>query len=193
MVGLVIVSHSARLAEGVVELAREMGGDEVPIEAAGGLDDPEGAIGTDAMRVLAAIQRGGRGADDGALVLMDLGSAVLSAETALDFLAGGQRGRVLLCEAPLVEGAVAAAAAARAGAPLDGGGRGGPPRPGRQAGPPGRAGRRGGARRGRRGRRGRLAERHDDRGRTRTASTRGPPPRSCAPSRASMPRCAWRT
>ncbi len=117
MVGLVIVSHSARLAEGVVELAREMGGDEVPIEAAGGLDDPEGAIGTDAMRVLAAIERADR-AGDGALVLMDLGSAVLSAETALDFLPDDQRERVLLCEAPLVEGAVAAAAAARAGGSL---------------------------------------------------------------------------
>jgi phosphoenolpyruvate-protein phosphotransferase/dihydroxyacetone kinase phosphotransfer subunit len=118
VVGLVIVSHSARLAEGVVELAREMGGDEVPIEAAGGLDDPEGAIGTDAMRVLAAIERAGA-AGDGALVLMDLGSAVLSAETALDFLPDDQRERVLLCEAPLVEGAVAAAAAARAGGSLE--------------------------------------------------------------------------
>ena len=117
MVGLVIVSHSARLAEGVVELAREMGGDEVPIEAAGGLDDPEGAIGTDAMRVMAAIERADA-AGDGALVLMDLGSAVLSAETALDFLPDDQRERVLLCEAPLVEGAVAAAAAARAGGSL---------------------------------------------------------------------------
>ena len=56
MVGLVIVSHSAALAEGVVELAREMGGEDVAIEAAGGLDD--GAIGTDAARVLAAVERG---------------------------------------------------------------------------------------------------------------------------------------
>ena len=117
MVGLVIVSHSARLAEGVVELAREMGGAEVPIEAAGGLDEPGEPIGTDAMRVLAAIERAGAGGD-GALVLMDLGSAVLSAETALDFLPDDQRERVVLCEAPLVEGAVAAAAAARAGASL---------------------------------------------------------------------------
>ena len=58
MVGLVIVSHSAALAEGVVELAREMGGEEVAIEAAGGMDD--GAIGTDAERVLAAIERAPR-------------------------------------------------------------------------------------------------------------------------------------
>ncbi len=53
-VGLVIVSHSARLAAGVVELAREMGGDDVVIEAAGGLAEPEGAIGTDAELVRGA-------------------------------------------------------------------------------------------------------------------------------------------
>ena len=69
MVGLVIVSHSAALAEGVVALAREMGGEEVAIEAAGGMED--GAIGTDAERVRAAIDRAR--SDDGVLVLMDLG------------------------------------------------------------------------------------------------------------------------
>jgi dihydroxyacetone kinase DhaKLM complex PTS-EIIA-like component DhaM len=68
VVGLVIVSHSAALAEGVVALAREMGGEEVAIEAAGGMED--GAIGTDAERVRGAIARA-RG-DDGVLVLMDL-------------------------------------------------------------------------------------------------------------------------
>ena len=83
MVGLVLVSHSAKLAEGVAELAREMGGEEVRIEPAGGIED--GALGTDAMRVLAAVERAW--SDDGVVVLMDLGSAVLSAETALDFLA----------------------------------------------------------------------------------------------------------
>ena len=115
MVGIVIVSHSARLAEGVAELAREMGGTEVPIAPAGGLDEP-GALGTDAVRVMDAIEEVGGG---GALVLMDLGSAVLSAETALDLLPEEDRGRVLLCEAPLVEGAVAAAAASRAGGSLE--------------------------------------------------------------------------
>jgi phosphocarrier protein FPr len=115
MVGLVIVSHSARLAEGVVELAREMGGEEVAIEAAGGIDEPEGALGTDAARVMAAIERAGSG--DGVLVLMDLGSAVMSAEMAVEMLDGGER--IVLAAAPLVEGAVAAAAAARTGAGLD--------------------------------------------------------------------------
>ncbi|MGE0027459.1 MAG: phosphoenolpyruvate--protein phosphotransferase [Thermoleophilia bacterium] len=115
MIGIVVVSHSAALAEGVVALARGMAGDDVPIEAAGGIDEP-GALGTDAVKVMAAIEAAGA---DGALVLMDLGSAVLSAETALDFLDDDTRARVLLCEAPLVEGAVAAAAAARAGASLE--------------------------------------------------------------------------
>ncbi len=117
MVGLVIVSHSAALAEGVVELAREMGGPEVAVEAAGGIVEPEPALGTDATRVAAAIERADTG--DGAVVLMDLGSAVLSAELALDLIAPDRRDRVVLSAAPLVEGAVAAAVAARAGGSLE--------------------------------------------------------------------------
>ncbi len=117
-VGLVVVSHSARLAAGVVELAREMGGEDVRIEPAGGLDEPGDPIGTDAVRVMGAIEAAGEGGAP-VLVLMDLGSAVLSAETALDLLDEDVRGRVLLCEAPLVEGAVAAAAASRAGGSLE--------------------------------------------------------------------------
>jgi multiphosphoryl transfer protein len=113
VVGLVIVSHSAELAEGVVELAREMGGEGVRVEAAGGLDD--GSMGTDAARVQGAIERAM--SDDGVLVLMDLGSALMSAEMATEMFAGN--GRVLLSEAPLVEGAVAAAAVARGGASLE--------------------------------------------------------------------------
>jgi multiphosphoryl transfer protein len=115
LVGIVIVSHSGTLAAGVRELAAEMAGPDVRIELAGGLAE-EGALGTDAVRVAEAIRRAGSG--DGVLVLMDLGSAVLSAETALDLLASAEREQVLLCEAPLVEGAVAAAVAARLGRPL---------------------------------------------------------------------------
>src|SRR5919197_2560535 len=115
MVGIVIVSHSETLAAGVRELAAEMAGPDVRVELAGGLAE-EGALGTDAVRVMEAIGRADSG--DGVLVLMDLGSAVLSAETALDFLTPEQRESVLLCEAPLVEGAVAAAVAARLGRPL---------------------------------------------------------------------------
>jgi multiphosphoryl transfer protein len=114
VVGIVVVSHSEALAEGVVRLAREMGGEELALEAAGGMDEP-GALGTDAERVRAAIERAM--SDDGVLVLMDLGSALMSAEFAIEML--GDRGRVLLSEAPLVEGAVAAAVAARGGASLE--------------------------------------------------------------------------
>lgn len=117
MVGIVIVSHSARLAEGVVELARQMAGPDVAIEAAGGIDDPDNPIGTDAMRVHAAIGRAA--GPDGVVVLMDLGSAVLSAELAVSMLEPEVAAGVVLCEAPLVEGAVAAAVAARIGGSRD--------------------------------------------------------------------------
>ncbi len=117
MVGIVIVSHSATLAAGVRDVAAEMAGPDVRLELAGGIETPDPALGTDAVRVAEAIARADSG--DGVLVLMDLGSAVLSAETALDLLTEEQRGHVLLCEAPLVEGAVAAAVAARLGASLE--------------------------------------------------------------------------
>ncbi|MEO8967883.1 MAG: phosphoenolpyruvate--protein phosphotransferase [Solirubrobacteraceae bacterium] len=113
--GIVVVSHSQVLAEGVVALAREMGGAELAIEAAGGLDEP-GVLGTDAERVRAAIERAM--SDDGVLVLMDLGSALMSAEFAIEMLAV-KSDRVRLSDAPLVEGAVAAAAAASGGATLE--------------------------------------------------------------------------
>jgi multiphosphoryl transfer protein len=115
VVGIVIVSHSHAIAEGTAELAREMGGSDVRVETAGGLDLPEHPVGTDAVLVQHAIERAW--SDDGVLVLMDLGSAVLSAEMALDLL-GDRRSGVVLCEAPLVEGAVAAAVTAKMGAPL---------------------------------------------------------------------------
>lgn len=117
MVGIVLVSHSATLAEGVAELARQMGGAEVRVEPAGGLDLPDRPIGTDAVVVLGAIERAW--SDEGVLVLMDLGSAVLSAEMALEMLPDERRERVRLTAAPFVEGAVAAAVAARLGRALN--------------------------------------------------------------------------
>ncbi len=116
MVGIVIVSHSAKLAEGIVELARSMGGADVRIQAAGGLSTPGHPLGTDAMLILGAVEA--VDSDDGVLVLMDLGSAILSAEMAVEMLPEDKRKRVILCEAPIVEGAVAAAAQARLGSPL---------------------------------------------------------------------------
>jgi phosphoenolpyruvate-protein phosphotransferase/dihydroxyacetone kinase phosphotransfer subunit len=115
VVGIVVVSHSDALAEGVVKLAREMGGEELALEPAGGMDEP-GVLGTDPERVRAALERAM--SEDGVLVLMDLGSALMSAEFAVELL-GDTPGPVMLSEAPLVEGTVAAAVAARGGASLE--------------------------------------------------------------------------
>ena len=117
MIGVVIVSHSARLAEGVCELAAQVARDKVRLAAAGGTGDAANPIGTDAFAVLRAIEE--VYSDDGVLVLMDLGSAVLSAETALELLDERRRAHVRLCGAPLVEGAVAAVSQAAAGAGID--------------------------------------------------------------------------
>lgn len=113
VVGIVIVSHSKQLALGVRELAAQMVRGEVPIAIAAGIEDPENPLGTDPIQVSEAIAA--VFSDDGVLVLMDLGSALLSAEMALEFLPEEQRQKVYLCEAPLVEGAIAAVVAAAAG------------------------------------------------------------------------------
>ncbi|ABB37981.1 phosphoenolpyruvate-protein phosphotransferase [Oleidesulfovibrio alaskensis G20] len=117
MVGLVIVSHSAVLAEGVRELALQMTQGRVRIALAGGVDDAEHPIGTDPTRVMAALEEVQDG--DGVLVLMDLGSALMSAETALDLLPPEVTANVRLSAAPLIEGCIAAAVQAAAGASLD--------------------------------------------------------------------------
>ncbi len=114
MVGIVVVSHSDTLAQGVVALAREMSPPELALEAAGGIGEPD-VLGTSAELVREAIERAM--SPDGVLVLMDLGSALMSAELAVELLEGAS-GPVRLSDAPLVEGTVAAAAAAGAGASL---------------------------------------------------------------------------
>jgi phosphocarrier protein FPr len=116
-VGIVVVSHSRALGLAAADLAREVVGPEVPIAVAAGIDDT--TTGTDATAIAAAIATTDRGA--GVVVLMDLGSAVLSAETALELLdeVGADpatRERTLLCPGPLVEGLVIAAATASTGA-----------------------------------------------------------------------------
>jgi phosphoenolpyruvate-protein phosphotransferase/dihydroxyacetone kinase phosphotransfer subunit len=116
MVGVVVVAHSRALAEAAVELALQMvRGAPPPIAIAAGLDD--GVLGTDAVSVRGAIDR--VASDAGVLVLMDLGSAVLSAELALDLGDAGSGTRVVLSDGPLVEGLVAAVVLAAAGAELD--------------------------------------------------------------------------
>jgi phosphocarrier protein FPr len=116
LVSLVLVSHSRQLAEGAAELAAAMAKD-VRIMPAGGLEPPEEALGTDAVRIAAAIEQAW--SNRGVLVLMDLGSALLSAELAVTLLPEEHRRLVLLSPAPLVEGAVAAAVTAQLGEPLE--------------------------------------------------------------------------
>ena len=113
MVGIVIVSHSLRLAEGLRDLAQQMGQGQVPLEIAAGIDDPANPMGTDAERIRAAIEA--VYSPDGVVVMMDFGSALLSAETALEFMSPEQRANVHLCSAPLVEGTLAAITVASGG------------------------------------------------------------------------------
>src|ERR1700754_768991 len=111
--GVVVVSHSRALARAAVALAQEMlHGKQIRIAIAAGLDDT--TFGTDAAQIVDAIIAAEQGA--GVVVLMDLGSAVLSAELALELLDDDVRERVVLCPAPLVEGLVVAAVAAANGA-----------------------------------------------------------------------------
>ncbi|CAM3410522.1 MULTISPECIES: dihydroxyacetone kinase phosphoryl donor subunit DhaM [Yersinia] len=116
MVNIVVVSHSALLAQGVAELAQQMAQGGCRLALAAGVDDVDHPIGTDAIKVMEAIESVYDPA--GVLVLMDLGSAVLSAETALDLLDPEMAANVLLCAAPLVEGTLAAVVAASAGSSL---------------------------------------------------------------------------
>lgn len=114
-VGLVIVSHSPKIAEGVVELAEQMA-EEVRVLPAGGTDD--GEIGTSATRIADAISAADSG--DGVLVLVDLGSAVISTRMAIDELLPDElRGRVRISEGPVVEGAVIGAVQASTGSSLE--------------------------------------------------------------------------
>jgi PTS hybrid protein len=110
MVGVVVVSHSADIARGVVDLAGQMAGEEVRLEGVGG--DSHGTLGTDEGRVREAIGRADQG--DGVAILADLGSAVLTIHHVLE-----SDGGVQLADAPVVEGAVAAAVVASMGLPLN--------------------------------------------------------------------------
>lgn len=113
-VGLVLVSHSEEMAEGLREVLAELAGDVPVAVAAGG---PDGVLGTNALAIAGAVESlAGRA---GVVLLVDLGSAVLSAETALEQLDPALAARVRLADAPFVEGAAAAARAAAGGAELD--------------------------------------------------------------------------
>jgi PTS hybrid protein len=112
-VGLVIVSHSAAIADGLAELVAQVAGPDVRIVTAGG--GPGGTLGTDGGRVLEALQTVD-GA--GAVVLADLGSSLLSVKAALAELSPADAARIVFADAPLVEGAIAAGVTASTGASL---------------------------------------------------------------------------
>ncbi len=115
MVGIVIVSHSPKVAEGAKELALQMSKKDQPIVAVGGTET--GDIGTDPMRIQAAIEEVNQG--DGVVLLADLGSAIMSIGVAKEMLDPDVAKSVYLANAPLIEGAVAATIEAAMGSPVE--------------------------------------------------------------------------
>ena len=111
MVGIVLVSHSRKIVEGIFELVNQMTRGEVPIGLAGGT--PDGRLGTDATEIAGEIKKVDKG--EGVVVLVDIGSAIMSAQTALELLGEEYESKVKIADAPLVEGAVAAAVEASIG------------------------------------------------------------------------------
>jgi len=114
-VSVVIVSHSPLVAQGTADMVRQMVGEEVRVAWAGG--NPEGGLGTDVAKILAAIDR--VYSDAGVVVLVDLGGAETNSEMAIEMLPPERQGRVVICNAPIVEGAVMAATESAGGGSLE--------------------------------------------------------------------------
>ena len=114
-VALVIVSHSADVAKGAADMVRQMVGDEVRVAAVGG--NPDGGLGTDVAAILDAIRS--VYTPKGVAVLVDLGGAETNSEMAIEMRDGDPGAGIVVLKAPLVEGAVVAAAVAATGADLD--------------------------------------------------------------------------
>jgi dihydroxyacetone kinase phosphotransfer subunit len=114
-VSLVIVSHSPLVAEGTADMVRQMVGEEVRVAWTGG--NPDGGLGTDMMKILAAIDE--VYSEAGVAVLVDLGGAETNSEMAVEMQPPERRGRIVICNAPIVEGAVMAAAEAAGGGSLE--------------------------------------------------------------------------
>ena len=112
--GLVLISHSGSVVDGLRDMVNQVAGDDVAVGIAGGTED--GRLGTSAPRIEAALRSVLDDAADGVVVLFDLGSAALSLELALESLEPSDRDRVVVSEAPLVEGAILAAVQASIGA-----------------------------------------------------------------------------
>ena len=113
-VGIVIVSHSADVARGTAEMVRQMVGDEVPLAWCGG--NPDGGLGTNVEAIMAAIDQAW--SDSGVAILVDLGGAETNSEMAIELQPPSRQSRIVVCNAPIVEGAVMAATEASGGASL---------------------------------------------------------------------------
>jgi len=114
-VGIVIVSHSPKVAEGAADMVRQMVGSSVPLAWTGG--NPDGGLGTDVAAIRDSIERAW--SDAGVAILVDLGGAESNSEMAIEMLEPARRSKVVVCEAPLVEGAVMAATESSGGASLE--------------------------------------------------------------------------
>ena len=108
MIGIVVVSHSQKVSEGICDMGEQIsasGDHKLPIIAAGG--NAEGKLGTDPKRILEAIKNANEG--DGVVVVCDLGSGVISSQAAISMLEDPLKGKVRIADAPILEGAVGAA------------------------------------------------------------------------------------
>jgi phosphoenolpyruvate---glycerone phosphotransferase subunit DhaM len=114
-VGIVIVSHSPEVAKGTADMVRQMVGNEVPLGFCGG--NPDGGLGTSVEKILAAIDQAW--SDKGVAILVDLGGAETNSEMAVEMLPPERQGKVVVCNAPIVEGAVMAATEAWGGSSLE--------------------------------------------------------------------------
>lgn len=114
-VGIVIVSHSPKVAEGAADMVRQMVGDSVPLAWTGGNQD--GGLGTSVESIMSAIESAW--SDAGVAILVDLGGAETNSEMAAEFMPPERRDRIVVCNAPLVEGAVIAATESSGGSSLE--------------------------------------------------------------------------
>ena len=113
-VGIVIVSHSPDVAKGAADMVRQMVGSDVPLGFCGG--NPDGGLGTSVEKILAAIDAAW--SEDGVAILVDLGGAETNSEMAIEILPEERQGKIVICNAPVVEGAVMAATEAWGGGTL---------------------------------------------------------------------------
>jgi phosphoenolpyruvate---glycerone phosphotransferase subunit DhaM len=114
-VGIVIVSHSPKVAEGASDMVRQMVGDAVPLAAVGG--NPDGGLGTSVAAIVQALEQAW--SEAGVAIFVDLGGAETNSEMAIESMPENRQARIVICNAPLIEGAIIAATEASSGSTLD--------------------------------------------------------------------------